>query len=224
MKKIIALTLVTLLFVVSFMGCGKDDAGDQASKPWPNDVFEGQSYVFVQHNNKTGKNILPQYLEGMPEDKGRIKDGMFRTEDELKQDLGDDKIILLKGGSSFENIITFQNEKAYEIFAVVIHNTRQTTGNCLKVRKIEIGDTIDTLKEIQFKDQTQEVGVGDLIHNISSFEPTSGKAIRVTFDSDGQSICTLEEVSVIGYPAGEGEHWLPKGWKPGKDLPEHLLK
>ena len=39
---------------------------------------------------------------------GRINDGMFRTVDEMQQDLGDDKIILLKGDASRQNVITFE--------------------------------------------------------------------------------------------------------------------
>jgi hypothetical protein len=225
MKKFIALTLATMFLAVIIAGCGKTSQNTQSTiKAWPNDVAKGQSYTFISRNHQTGEETQPLYLEGTPVDRGRINDGLFRTVEELEQDLGDDKIILLQGDANFENVITFQMEDAYEMFAVVIHNTRQVEGNSLKVRKIEIGDTEDTLKEMKYQDKTEDVEVGDLIHNILSFEPVAGKTIRVTFDSDGQSICALEEISIIGYPIGEGDKWLPKGWKPGKDIPEYLLK
>jgi hypothetical protein len=225
MKKFLSFMLVTLLILTSFAGCGKSSgSAENEAKPWPNEVAKGATYTLACGNKTTGEAMDVLYLDGSSTDNGRINDGSYRTVEEMERDLGDDKIVLLQGDATREYTVTFENKNQYEVFSVLFHNTRQVQGNSLMVKKIEIGDSTDTLQEVKFKEKTEKVGVGDLMNVRLSFPPVAGKVIRVTFDSDGQGICAFEEISLIGYPVGEQDKWLKGSYKNWDGVPDSVVQ
>lgn len=224
MKRMFAVLFAFTLILSLVVGCGeKEGASVPQQDTWPADIAKGLAYQLVWRDANTREEFPVEYDEGCAPDDGRLNDEQFRSKEEVELEEGSEKVVVLKGKETREHAVTFEIGDQYDIFAVVIHNTKYTSTNALSVSAIQVGEAVDALQNVEFEDDNEHIYVDDLFHSVNAFEPINTKVIRIVFDSDGYSRSTLEEISVLGYPKGEKAKWLPEGWTPDDGLPEQTI-
>ncbi len=236
MRQLLSVLLIMGLCLAAFSGCSSESTtdtngtqsgsqtttqvGTQTDMNVPFDLVEGLDYTLTACDPVTKAALPLLYLYGTQPDDGRLNDGKVFGETEYDNDSYLPFLIELEECKSREFQITFTTDGKNDACAVVFHNAEFGMTTSLSVDEIAVGDTADSLTAVDFEDDmTNKLGGGFADH-VLSFEPVNFKVITVTFTGAGADYIAFSEISVLGFPTGQGATYLPDGWQPGDEIPD----
>lgn len=228
MKKLLVIILAFTVCISALVACGKDnsdtnganstvntpggnggnanqsggtgnsssagDNGGGAIKP-PSDVLEGLPYTIVCKDKYTGE--LAEYAFT---DNGRLNDGLYRSTEDLGSDANADMCVGFEGTNAYNFVLTFEANGSYDGYRIVAHNCSFT----FSFLKIEMGTDLDNMTEIDFEDD-HEITVNQHCDNYADFEVCNINIVRITITTGTSSTTSLDEISLLGYPKGQGQ-------------------
>lgn len=176
---------------------------------YPSDILKGLPYTLVCKDETTGEVIDFEFT-----DNGRLNDGLYRSESELSEGKNPEMAYLFNGSSSYMYEMTFETDGSFDAYRFVVHNSYIDSVTMFSFDKIEVGDSIDNLKEIAIETDFDTIGRTGFLEETADFEVINVSVIRITFSTGNTPACTFDEVSLLGFPAGEADKWLPDGDEP----------
>ncbi len=173
--------------------------GGNGEKPeYPKDILEGLPYTIT---------CLDKYTQEVAEyefnDEGKLNDGLYRSEADLESEANEEMCVKFENTSKYNFVITFESNGSYDGYRLILHDC----DFYLSILKIEVGDDLDDMTEIEFEEDTEKLPNMHLDY-YANFDITTIEKVRITLTTGTSVSTSFDEISILGFPKGEADKWL----------------